>query len=153
MSYSNKDLFAETELVDGPSAARMLGTKPSRIKQLIRDNLLVGYYADGSWWVPTAVLVSLDSEFGQMPGAKKVSERIAASVKPAEDAEPLPAATHVPLWTLLGTITVLKDGGFTDDEVLEWLFSPSELLDEKPIDALRSGRHHEVNSIASALAW
>ena len=70
-----------------------------------------------------------------------------------EDEDQLPAASHVPLWTLVGTITVLKDGGFTDEEVLDWLFTSSEQLDDKPIYALRSGRHHEVNSVASTLAW
>ena len=131
----------------------MLGTKPSRIKQLVRDHQLVAVRQGSYWAVPAAVLVALDSAMGQEPGAKKLAKRIPASVKVREDEEPLPAATHVPLWTLPGTLTVLSDAGFDHDQRLEWLFSFSPELDARPIDAMLDGRHHEVNSVASALAW
>lgn len=141
------------DLVDGAQAARMLGVKPSRIKQLVRDKLLVGFRRDGSWWVPAEVLVELDSTLGRDPAAEKLAERIAQSVRVAEGDDPLPPATHVPLWTLSGTVTVLADAGFSDKESLEWLFRRSEELDQRPIDALRNGRHHQVNTVASSLAW
>lgn len=153
MSESQSTLVEDIELVDAAQAARMLGTKPSRIKQLIRDSVLVGLYSMGSWWVPAKCMVPVDSEMGQMPGAQKMRERIAQSAKLAEDEEPLPEATHVPLWTLSGTVTVLKDDDFSDDEVLRWLFNPCEELGDTPIEAMLQGLHHRVNSVASTLGW
>ena len=52
-----------------------------------------------------------------------------------------------------GTITVLRDGGYTDDEVLRWLLSEDETLPGTPIAALRSDRGREVKRRAQALAF
>jgi len=57
-----------------------------------------------------------------------------------------------PLSELRGTIFVLADAGFSDDEAMEWLLSEEESLGVAPIDALRSGRKTEVRRIAQALA-
>ena len=35
--------------------------------------------------------------------------------------------------TLPGTITLLADAGFPDDEILEWLLAPSEQLGDTPL--------------------
>ncbi len=51
-----------------------------------------------------------------------------------------------------GTVIVLKDAGFSDDESLSWLLAPEESLNATPIDALRGGRKAEVRRIAQALA-
>lgn len=56
-----------------------------------------------------------------------------------------------PLSELRGTITVLGDSGFSDDEALEWLLSPEESLGVSPIDALHAGRKAEVRRVAQAL--
>ena len=55
-----------------------------------------------------------------------------------------------PLTELRGTIIVLADNRYKDDEILEWLLSPNELLDATPIAALRAGRKAEVRRIAQA---
>jgi len=55
-----------------------------------------------------------------------------------------------PLTELRGTIMVLADNRYKDDEILEWLLSPNELLDATPIAALRAGRKAEVRRIAQA---
>ena len=57
-----------------------------------------------------------------------------------------------PLSELRGTLIVLADAGFSDDEAMEWLLSPEESLGVAPIDALRSGRKAEVRRVAQALA-
>lgn len=57
-----------------------------------------------------------------------------------------------PLTELRGTLMVLGDAGFTDDEAIEWLLSEDEALGAAPIDALRSGRKSEVRRVAQALA-
>ncbi|WP_291052049.1 Rv2175c family DNA-binding protein [Herbiconiux sp.] len=58
-----------------------------------------------------------------------------------------------PLTELRGTIIVLTDNRFTDDEIVEWLLESNELLDTSPIEALRAGRKAEVRRIAQALAF
>lgn len=57
-----------------------------------------------------------------------------------------------PLHELKGTLVVLADNGFTDDEAMNWLLDSDEVLDAPPIDALRSGRKAEVRRVAQALA-
>ncbi|OMH33277.1 Rv2175c family DNA-binding protein [Tersicoccus sp. Bi-70] len=58
-----------------------------------------------------------------------------------------------PVDSLRGTISVLRDAGFGDDEALRWLFTPDESLPGRPIDALRTGRKTEIRRRAQALAW
>jgi hypothetical protein len=57
-----------------------------------------------------------------------------------------------PLPELRGTLMVLADAGFSDDEAMQWLLEPEEALGIAPIDALRSGRKTEVRRVAQALA-
>lgn len=54
------------------------------------------------------------------------------------------------LASLMGTVTVLNDGGFDDDEAIRWLCTPDETLpiDGAPIDMLRAGRKAEVRKRA-----
>ncbi len=53
---------------------------------------------------------------------------------------------------LVGTITLLKDDGFSDEEMLEWLFTEDESLPGTPAQALRENRGTEVKRRAQALA-
>ena len=53
---------------------------------------------------------------------------------------------------LPGTITVLRDAGFRDDEALRWLFAPDDSLPGTPVQALRENRGTEVKRRAQALA-
>lgn len=57
-----------------------------------------------------------------------------------------------PLSALRGTIIVLQDAGFSDDEVIDWLLAPEESIGLSPIDALRAGRKSEVRRVAQTLA-
>ena len=91
-------------------ACRLLGIEERRLKQLIRDRVLIeARGADGSRGIPRDVIV-----------------------KGANGWEPLAV--------LQGTLTLLADDGFTSDESLEWLYTLQEELGERPIDALVSGR-------------
>lgn len=54
---------------------------------------------------------------------------------------------------LAGTITVLRDGGYDDVELLTWLFSEDDTLPGRPIDHLRRGQRGEVRRRAQALAF
>ncbi|WP_062211601.1 Rv2175c family DNA-binding protein [Streptomyces sp. NBRC 109706] len=53
---------------------------------------------------------------------------------------------------LAGTLTLLRDDGFTDEEMLEWLFTPDDSLPGTPAQALRENRGTEVKRRAQALA-
>jgi len=61
------------------------------------------------------------------------------------DGEPLPQ--------LRGTLVVLGDSGFNDDEAMDWLLGEEESLGVSPIDALRAGRKAEVRRVAQALGF
>lgn len=58
----------------------------------------------------------------------------------------------LPLSELRGTLVVLADARFTDEEAMEWMLSTEESLGTAPIDALRAGRKAEVRRVAQALA-
>ncbi len=51
-----------------------------------------------------------------------------------------------------GLLTLFSDGGWTDREMLTWLFTPDDSLPGRPIDALRENRGSEVKRRAQALA-
>ena len=79
--------------------------------------------------------------------AAKVGERQIRSV---------PAAFLVDsgvLESLKGTLAVLSDAGFSDEEALRWLFTADDSLPGRPIDALREGRKTEIRRRAQALGW
>jgi hypothetical protein len=54
---------------------------------------------------------------------------------------------------LSGTITVLRDGGYTDADILRWLFTEDDSLPGTPVASLRAGRHREVKRRAQAMAF
>ncbi len=51
-----------------------------------------------------------------------------------------------------GLLTLLADGGWSDREMLTWLFTPDDSLPGRPIDALRENRGSEVKRRAQVLA-
>ncbi|WP_425864278.1 Rv2175c family DNA-binding protein [Arthrobacter sp. TWP1-1] len=79
--------------------------------------------------------------------AARVGERRIRAV-PAE----FIAGDHI-LESLRGTISVLQDAGFEDEEAIVWLYTPDESLPGRPIDALIGGRKTEIRRRASALGW
>src|SRR5690349_5319036 len=53
----------------------------------------------------------------------------------------VPAAFFVEgkiLDSLKGTVTVLGDSGFNDEEIITWLFTEDDSLPGRPVDALRN---------------
>ncbi|MFF4468499.1 Rv2175c family DNA-binding protein [Streptomyces sp. NPDC001599] len=53
---------------------------------------------------------------------------------------------------LVGTLTLLRDDGFSAEEMLEWLFTPDPSLPGTPAQALSENRGTEVKRRAQALA-
>lgn len=56
-----------------------------------------------------------------------------------------------PLPELRGTLIVLADNGFTDDEAVRWMLTVDDAIGDSPINALRAGRKAEVRRIAQSL--
>ncbi|MDT0184115.1 Rv2175c family DNA-binding protein [Microbacterium sp. ARD31] len=57
-----------------------------------------------------------------------------------------------PLSSLRGTVIVLHDAGFSDDEAIDWLLTADETIGVAPIEALQAGRKSEVRRVARTLA-
>ncbi|WP_067655154.1 Rv2175c family DNA-binding protein [Nocardia harenae] len=51
---------------------------------------------------------------------------------------------------LPGLITVMRDGKYTDEEILEWVFTDDPSLPGKPVDALHGDLAREVVRRAAA---
>jgi hypothetical protein len=67
----------------------------------------------------------------------------------------VPAAFVVdghPLSSLRGTVIVLHDAGFDDDETIDWLLESDDSIGIPPIEALLAGRKSEVRRVAQTLA-
>lgn len=56
-----------------------------------------------------------------------------------------------PLSELRGTLVVLGDSGFTDEEAMHWLLETEDSIGMSPIAALLAGRKAEVRRVAQAL--
>jgi hypothetical protein len=54
---------------------------------------------------------------------------------------------------LPGTITLLRDAGYSAEEILRWLFTAEDSLPGTPIGALRSDRGREVKRRAQAMGF
>lgn len=54
---------------------------------------------------------------------------------------------------LTGTVTVLRDAGFTDEEALRWLLSEDDGLAARPVDAMAEGRDTAVKRRAQVLGF
>jgi hypothetical protein len=58
-----------------------------------------------------------------------------------------------PLGDLRGTLVVLADAGFSDDESIHWLLNDEDSLGTTPVAALEAGRKAEVRRVAQALGF
>ncbi|MBL3687261.1 DNA-binding protein [Leucobacter zeae] len=58
-----------------------------------------------------------------------------------------------PLPPLRGTLLVLLDAGFSNDEAVSWLLSDNDELGERPIDSLVAGRKSAVRRATQSLAF
>lgn len=58
-----------------------------------------------------------------------------------------------PLHELRGTVVVLADAGFSDEEAIHWLLTEEDSLGTTPIAALHAGRKAEVRRVAQALGF
>jgi CHAT domain-containing protein len=109
----------------------------------------------GDWLPLPDVAQLLDVSITKVHGL--LDERALAALRVGERRiRSVPAAFlkdgHV-VESLKGTIVVLSDAGYSDEELITWLFTPDESLRGRPIDALRDGRKTEIRRRAQSLAW
>jgi hypothetical protein len=109
---------------------------------------------DSTEWLSYAELVDLLGEpLGRI--RRLIDERHLVASRRGGGAPKVPASFIVegrPLASLRGTVFVLHDAGFSDDEAIDWLLSHEDSIGMAPIDALRAGRKTEVRRVAQALA-
>jgi len=109
----------------------------------------------GDWLPLPDVAQLLDVSITKVHGL--LDERALAALRIGErKIRSVPAAFlqdgHV-VESLKGTIVVLADAGYSDEELIAWLFTHDESLRGRPIDALREGRKTEIRRRAQSLAW
>ena len=103
-------------------------------------------------------LPDVADRLGIPPGRVKqlLRDRKLLAVNRPEGALAVPAGFldgHQIVKGLSGTLTVLFDCGFGDEEALRWLFTADETLPGTPIQALSARHGTEVNRRAQAQAF
>lgn len=106
---------------------------------------------------PMLGIADLVDRLGVTPGRlhRLIEEHYLASVRidgvmrvPAEflqGDEPLPP--------LRGTLLVLHDAGFSEEEAVIWLLAENAELGERPVDSLQAGRKSAVRRATQSLAF
>ena len=119
------------DLVDSwltlPDVAERIGLDVGKIRRLVQERRLVAVRRGD-------------------PKVLSVPERFLVPGKQ----DPSASGEWAVLAWLQGTLTVLADAGFSDEEAVAWLFTPDETLPGTPIDALRGGHKTEVRRRAQA---
>lgn len=115
-------MTADTDWLTVPDAAERLGTTPTQVRELLREGYLVAVRR----------------------GERSTLQVPAAAIVDGEDGPEV-------LATLRGTLTLLRDNGFSDDEAAAWLMAEEGELGATPLEALRQGRRAHVRRIAQSL--
>ena len=117
-----------------PDVAERLGIEATKVRRMVQERRVVGTRRG-------------DPRVFSIPASFLVPGHL------ANPAQPTARVADEP-WTVLaslqGTLTVLSDAGFSDEDAIEWLFTPQEGLPGTPIDALRAGRKTEIRRLAAA---
>lgn len=115
-----------------PDVAERLGTDVGRVRRLVQDRQLLALYG--------------------ADGIRRIPERFL--VETDGRWQPVPA--------LAGTLVLLADAGYTDEESVRWLLTPDPTLTPQgwagegapaPIDLLAAGQKTEVRRRAQALGF
>lgn len=115
-----------------PDAADRLGTDPGQVRRLVQDRQLVAIRGTD--------------------GVRRIPERFLVELE----------GTWRPVPTLPGTLVLLADAGYSDEEAVHWLFTADPTLAPvgwpdgaapAPIDLLAAGQKTEVRRRAQALGF
>jgi len=110
-----------TEWLSVPECAEALGVSLSRVRELLKERNLVATRRgeNNAVYLPAGQIVSGEEFDGP----------------------------HV-LATVRGTVIVLADLGYSDDDIVTWLVSPHDELESSPLEALRAGQRAHVRRLA-----
>lgn len=115
---------AVTEWLTVPDVGERLGIDVVKVRALLKDRQLL---------------------------ARRRGERNVLSI-PAEFLQDGPEGPGV-LKGLPGTLVLLADARYSDDEAMRWLFTADDSLPGSPVEALRANRGTEVRRRAQALGF
>lgn len=120
------EIWKEYNWLTISEAAAYLGVEAKAIRSWLKDVSLLALPSpeDGKLRIPQVFLVADESEGGYSG----------------------------PLEVLRGTLILLRDGGFSDAEAMNWILSEDDSLGDTPLNALRAGRKKAVRRVAGALA-
>lgn len=118
------ELDPSVDLYQLPDVAKLLSVPVTRTHQMLRDHDILAVRRDGVVGVPS-VFFDVDYEPGRSRILKSVS----------------------------GTIAVLRDGGYDDQEILRWLFTEDPSLPGRPAEVLQGDQAREVVRRAQAMAF
>lgn len=119
-----------------PDLAEILGVEVGATRRMVEERRIVGIRRGSP-------------KTFQVPARFVVPEHLA---DPGNARTPSLAGGVAVLTSLQGTLNVLADGGFSDEEAIGWLFSVSDELGQVPIEELRAGHKARVRQAAQALA-
>lgn len=124
-----------------PDVADLLATDVGKVRRLVQERWLVGVRTGSPavFRVPADFLVAVGSQ---------ESAPLTPGGAPEPDEPDAPVPTAEVLGSLRGTVTVLDDARFSDEEIIGWLFTPQAVLGATPIAALRSGHKAPVRRLA-----
>ncbi|MHA3684549.1 Rv2175c family DNA-binding protein [Leucobacter sp. HY1908] len=102
-------------------------------------------------------IADLVERFDASPGRihRMIEDHQLATVR-VEGALRIPAEFvqgNQPLPALRGTLLVLLDAGFANDEAVDWLMTVNDELGERPIDSLSRGNKAAVRRATQGLAF
>ncbi len=122
-NFLDDNVAEPKEWLSVPDVAERLGLVVTRVHQLLRDGNLIGLRRDGAMRIPADLV--------------------------GHDADGRPAVVkHLP-----GVLTLLRDTGYSDDEIVRWLYTADDSLPGTPAQALRENRGTEVKRRAQAAGF
>ena len=120
------------------------------------ENIAETFALVGEWVTIPDIAEALDLKITRVHNLISDGSLIALRDPADNDIRKVPALFlngHKILESLKGTLVVLKDSGFSDQEAIIWLYTEDPSLPGRPIDALIDGRKTEIRRRAQALAW
>lgn len=143
MAKSAQELLDQIPHISVTQAADRLGVERSRVKQLVNERRILALRG------PSGLRI-LEESLAELPAQEQYATELS---NPDSEHPRLVRVTDKPVAALRGTVILLEDGGFSNEEVVDWLWSTNPLLERRAIDLLRSGAHKAVNRLAATQAW
>ena len=107
----------------------------------------------GEWRTLPDVADSTGSDVQRVRQALRDGQLLALRIDGVLKVPALLVGPEGPVKGLTGTLTLLRDAGYSDEEACRWLFSAEDTLPGTPAQALADNRGTEVKRRAQALGF